>query len=65
MQPNRIKGLSGYDAFVDDDNVAYLVHSTDWNKSLDIARLTDDYTQTDGFYVTVMRDQLREAPATL
>ena len=49
--------------FADTDKTAYLIHSTDWNKSLDIARLTDDYTKTDGFYVTVMRDQLREAPA--
>ena len=62
IQPNR-QDCRDMTLFIDDDKIAYLVHSTDWNKSLDIARLTNDYTQTDGFYVTVMRDQQREAPA--
>lgn len=61
-QPNR-QDCRDMTLFVDTDKTAYLIHSTDWNKSLDIARLTEDYTKTDGFYVTVMRDQLREAPA--
>lgn len=51
--------------FKDIDGTAYLVHSKDWNKTMNIARLTDDYTKTDGFYVSVMIDQEREAPAVV
>jgi len=49
--------------FRDRDGTAYLVHSTNWNKTMNIARLTEDFTDTDGFYVSVMIDQEREAPA--
>ncbi len=49
--------------FQDVDGTAYLVHSKDWNKTMNIARLTEDYTDVDGMYVSVMQDQEREAPA--
>lgn len=49
--------------YKDVDGKAYLVHSKDWNKTLNIARLTDDYTGLDGFYASVLIDQEREAPA--
>ena len=49
--------------FKDNDGVAYLVHSSNWNKTLNIARLNDDYTDLDGFYVSTHIDQEREAPA--
>ena len=45
------------------DGTAYLFHSKDGNKTMNIARLTDDYTDVDGFYVSVLQDQEREAPA--
>lgn len=51
--------------FVDQDDTAYLIHSSNWNMSLDIARLTADYQNVDGFYVTVLVDQEREAPAII
>lgn len=49
--------------FKDDDGVAYLVHSKDGNRTLNIARLTDDYEDVDGYFVSVLVDQIREAPA--
>lgn len=49
--------------YKDVDGRAYLVHSKDWNKTLNIARLNEDYDDLDGFYVSVMADQEREAPA--
>lgn len=49
--------------FKDIDGNAYLIHSKDWNKTLNIARLNESYTDTDGMYVSVMQDQEREAPA--
>lgn len=62
FQPNR-QDSRDMTLFKDIDGTAYLVHSKDWNKTLNIARLTEDYTQTDGFYVSVLTDQEREAPA--
>ena len=62
MQPNRQESRD-MTLFKDVDGTAYLVHSKDWNKTLNIARLTEDYLDTDGFYVSVMQDQEREAPA--
>ena len=35
----------------------------DWNKTMNISRLTDDYLKTDGFFVSILVDQEREAPA--
>lgn len=61
-QPNR-QDSRDMTLFVDTDETAYLVHSSNWNKTLDIARLTDDYLKTDGFYISVLVDQEREAPA--
>lgn len=62
MQPNR-QDSRDMTLFKDMDGTAYLVHSKDWNKTMNIARLTEDYTDVDGFYVSVMQDQEREAPA--
>ena len=61
-QPNR-QDCRDMTLFQDADGTAYLIHSKDWNKTLNIARLTDDYRDTDGFYVSVLQDQEREAPA--
>ncbi|MGN0182129.1 MAG: glycoside hydrolase family 43 protein [Candidatus Ornithomonoglobus sp.] len=61
-QPNR-QDSRDMTLFKDEDGAAYLIHSKDWNKTLNIARLNEDYTDTDGMYVSVMQDQEREAPA--
>ncbi|MDR0758889.1 MAG: hypothetical protein LBF74_02110 [Treponema sp.] len=42
---------------------AYLVHSGDWNKTLYISQLNDDYTDFTDLYCKTMIDQEREAPA--
>jgi hypothetical protein len=49
--------------FVDKDKKGYLIHSSNWNKTLHIARLTDDYMDVDGFYTSALIEQEREAPA--
>jgi hypothetical protein len=49
--------------FEDTDGRAYLVHSGDWNKTLYISQLNDDYTDFTGLYCKTMIDQEREAPA--
>lgn len=61
-QPNK-QDSRDMTIFEDCDGTAYLVHSSNWNKTLHIARLTEDYLKTDGFYVSVLADQEREAPA--
>lgn len=60
MQPNR-QDSRDMTVFVDDDETAYLVHSSNWNKTTDIARLTEDYLNVDGYYMSVLIDQEREA----
>lgn len=61
-QPNR-QDSRDMTVFKDGDGVAYLVHSKDWNATINIARLNEDYTDVDGFYTSVMVEQYREAPA--
>ncbi len=61
-QPNR-QDSRDMTIFKDVDGTAYLVHSKDWNQTLNIARLNDDFTDLDGMYVSVLQDQEREAPA--
>ncbi len=61
-QPNR-QDSRDMTLFKDIDGTAYLIHSKDWNKTLNIARLNEDYTDLDGFYISVMQNQEREAPA--
>ena len=48
--------------FRDEDGTAYLVHATDWNQSLHVARLTPDYRDVSGEYTKALVDQSREAP---
>lgn len=45
------------------DGTAYLVHSTDRNKTMSITRLTDDCSYVTDFFVSVLIHQKREAPA--
>jgi hypothetical protein len=49
--------------FQDTDGAAYLVHSGDWNKTLYISQLNDDFTDFTGLYCKILIDQEREAPA--
>ncbi len=49
--------------FQDNDGKAYLIHSGDWNKSLYISQLNDDFTDFTGRFTKTLIDQEREAPA--
>ena len=61
-QPNK-QDSRDMTIYKDRDGVAYLAHSKDWNKTMNLSRLNDDYTDVDGFYVSILIDQEREAPA--
>ncbi len=59
---------NGYDcrdmtAFLDKDGKAYLIYSSDWNKTLRIAQLTDDFLDVNGIFTHAFPEQEREAPA--
>lgn len=49
--------------FKDDDGRAYHIYSSEWNKTLYIGLLNNDYTQHTGVYTRNFIDQYREAPA--
>lgn len=49
--------------FQDDDGKAYLFHSSEWNKTLYISTLSDDYLTTTGEMTRIFVDLSREAPA--
>ena len=49
--------------YKDRDGQAYLFHSSNRNKTMNIARLNEDYTDVDGSFSSVLEDQEREAPA--
>lgn len=49
--------------FQDNDGKAYLLHSSDWNKTLRISELTNDYKGFTGVCTTCFSQQEREAPA--
>ncbi|QVI34562.1 glycoside hydrolase family 43 protein [Lacticaseibacillus chiayiensis] len=48
-----------------DGDKAYLVHSSDMNKTIYFSELTDDYLNCTGFMAKVFEDQEREAPTIL
>ena len=62
MVPNK-QDSRDMTVYKDTDGKAYVFHSKDRNKTMNIARLNDDYTDVDGMYVSVLVDQEREAPA--
>lgn len=49
--------------YIDDDGTGYLFSSSDGNSTMLISRLNEDYTDIDGFCVSALADQYREAPA--
>ncbi len=49
--------------FQDDDGAAYLVTSSEDNKTMHVSRLKDDFLETTGEYHRVFVDQVLEAPA--
>jgi beta-galactosidase len=49
--------------FRDDDGRAYQICSSEWNKTLYINLLTEDYTRPSGIYTRNFIGQYREAPA--
>ena len=62
IRPNR-SDCRDMTLFCDRDGKAYLIHSSDWNKTLRISRLTEDYLDVDGVYGKAFVEQEREAPA--
>ena len=62
VQPN---GADSRDMTVykDDDGAAYLFHSSQWNKTMHIVRLSDDYLQPTDRFVREFVNRSREAPA--
>ena len=62
MQPNR-QDSRDMTVFRDVDGRAYLFHSSNFNKTMYISALDEDYTDVTGVYSPVMADQTREAPA--
>lgn len=63
IQPNRqdSRDMTLYE----ENGTAYLIHSSNYNKTLNIARLTPDYLDVDGSYISILIDQEREAPAIM
>lgn len=51
--------------YIDDDGTGYLFSSSDANATMLVSRLNEDYTDVDGFFVSTLIDQYREAPAIL
>lgn len=62
LQPN---GADSRDMTVykDDDGAAYLFHSSQWNRTMHIVRLSDDYLGPTDRFVRVFANRSREAPA--
>ena len=49
--------------FQDDDGKAYLVYSSEWNATMHVSLLSDDYLKPVGKVVRIFEGQSREAPA--
>lgn len=49
--------------FIDDDNKAYHIYSSEDNMTIQIAELSDDYTSHTGKYARVAPSSMNEAPA--
>ena len=49
--------------FVDDDQKAYQIYSSEENGTLQISELTDDYLKPAGRYIRILPGQFNEAPA--
>lgn len=62
MNPNRYDSRD-MTLFQDTDGKAYVIYSSDWNRTLRIAQLTDDFLDVNGIYTDAFIGQEREAPA--
>lgn len=49
--------------FVDDNGKAYIIFSSEENRTMHISQLTDDYLAPSGKYIRITKDKSREAPA--
>lgn len=60
FKPNRkdVRDMTLYQ----ENEKAYLIHSSDFNKTLYISELTEDYMDVTGQYTKILVDQEREAP---
>ncbi|CQR55928.1 hypothetical protein PRIO_3525 [Paenibacillus riograndensis SBR5] len=63
-KPNRLDSRD-MTLFQDTDGKVYLVHSANYNRTLYISELTDDYCDVTGLTFPVLEDQMREAPALM
>ncbi len=62
MRPNG-RDSRDMTVYIDSDGIGYLFSSSDANTTMLVSRLNEDYTDVDGFSVSVLKDQYREAPA--
>lgn len=51
--------------FVDDDQSAYHIYSSEGNRTLHISKLSDDYLRPSGEFVRAFPDKFNEAPAVV
>lgn len=61
LRPNN-QDSRDFTLFADEDGTGYLVHSSESNKTIHIARLTPDYLDVDGSWSVAFPQQEREAP---
>jgi hypothetical protein len=61
FRPNEEESRD-FTVFKDEDEQAYLIYSSEGNKTLHITRLSQDYLSTEVEFKRVFVDQLREAP---
>ena len=64
MRPNGRESRD-FTLYVDQDETAYMISSSDANSTLLISRLDEEYTGFTGEYTTACEDQFREAPVVL
>lgn len=64
FQPNR-QDSRDMTLFQDRDGSAWLIHSANYNKTINVARLSDNYLSVTGSYFSIFQDQEREAPAIM
>ncbi len=64
FQPNR-QDSRDMTLFQDSEGSAWLIHSANYNKTINFSRLDDDYLNVTGSYFSIFQDQEREAPCIM
>ena len=65
FRPNAGEMSRDMTVFVDDDDVAYLFHSSEDNATMYCSRMNADYTGFDGTYTRNFEGEYREAPCVM